>query len=115
MAKRGPKFEFFRKIIGELSENYRSFKSYLESSYRVLSRTMYLYDIIWYYLSYPIRYLLRHKVERYKIELEQIRWRQQHIKPKARRRGMTETVANFIVMDMYLSIKYERFIKRWSL
>ena len=67
------------------------------------------------YLSYPIRYLLRHKVERYKVELEQIRWRQQHLMAKGRRCGMTETVFNSMIKDVLLSIKYETFIKKWSL
>jgi hypothetical protein len=74
-----------------------------------------LCGVMWRYLFYPIRYLLRHRVERYKVELEQIRWRQQHLKPKARRLGMTETFFSFMIRDMFLSIKYERFIKKWSL
>lgn len=74
-----------------------------------------LCGVMWRYLSYPIRYLLRHKVEKYKNELIQIKWRQEHIKPKARRCGMTQTVFNFMMKDVFLSIKYERFIKRWSL
>jgi len=87
----------------------KKLKTYLKA------RKFAIYIVMWRYLSYPIRYLLRHRVERYKVELEQIRWRQQHLKPKARRFGMTETVFSFMIRDMFLSIKYERFIKKWSL
>lgn len=74
-----------------------------------------IWGVMWYYLSYPIRYRLRYKVERYKNELEKIRWRQQYINPKTRRYGRSESIANMMIHELFLSIKYDRFIKRWSL
>lgn len=67
------------------------------------------------YLRNPIKYLLRHKVEKYRVELGKIRWRKLHLKPKARRSGMTESISLMLLNDIIMSMKYDRYIKRWSL
>ncbi len=70
---------------------------------------------ILYYLSYPIRYVLKHKVDRYKRELEYLRFNQKHIKPKSRRSGMIEYTMDFVTGDIFLASKYENYINKWEI
>lgn len=69
----------------------------------------------WRYLFHPIKYLLRNKVRMYKAELDKIKWRQQNLKLKSRRLGMTMTTMAIVTNDIDLSIKYQRFIDKWDL
>lgn len=71
--------------------------------------------IIWDYILYPIRYLLRHKVYRYRTELKKINSRLFLSNMKARRKGRTTTDSYLFISDMILSIKYKRFINKWEI
>lgn len=66
-------------------------------------------------LLYPIKWLLRSRIKRYKKELDLIIERSLSSGVKARQSGMTTHNANIVVRDFWLRIKYEQFIKRWKL
>jgi len=66
-------------------------------------------------IRYPIKYLLKNKVKKYKIKLDEIEWRQKHLKPKSRRCGMTLTIFLKTLTDIRLKYKYEKFIRKWEL
>lgn len=70
---------------------------------------------LWYYISYPIRLMLKEKVELYKSKLAELQWQQKHIVPKARREGATMRVCYHMEQRRLLAYKYERFINNWQL
>lgn len=62
--------------------------------------------VLWFYLSYPIRWKLKNKIAAYRLEIGN----KSHIKPKARRRGQTS-----IQMMYYMHIaKLVKFVERWT-
>lgn len=70
---------------------------------------------IWYYLTYPIRLLLKDTIEDYKIRLLKIKERQVYSNIKLRRKGMIRKTSFLTYTDVISSIKYKNFIKNWSL
>lgn len=67
-------------------------------------------------LAYPLRYLLRHKVARYKKEIELINHELNEVHPmKFRRAGNTLFNTNNILNRSILLRKYESFVRNWEI
>lgn len=55
------------------------------------------------------------RVERYERELNLITQRNKLSHLKARQIGMSNTNACYVTRDLWLTIKYNQFIKRWKI
>lgn len=66
-------------------------------------------------IKYPIKLLLKKKVDRYRAELVSFKQRQVHIVPKSRRTGMTNTLVKQHISLMGRMIKCRNFINRWEI
>jgi hypothetical protein len=67
------------------------------------------------FFSYPIRYLLRNKVKSYRVLLEEELELQRTTYPKLRQSGASYRIEAMLQRRMLLIMKYDKFIKKWSL
>jgi len=72
-------------------------------------------EIIFDWLRYPIKLLLRKKVSEYKQVLIALRFFYKEMTPKSRRQGNTYKTAYLQMEQMFLQMKYEAFIKKWEI
>jgi hypothetical protein len=68
-------------------------------------------------LAYPIKFVLKNKVKKYKLLLYHLReqYKQPICVSKARRKGFSNSILNMRINDMRLMFKYEKFINKWEL
>lgn len=66
-------------------------------------------------IKYPIKLILKDRVNRYAKELDALLYQRDHFVPKQRRNGMTETVFCMMSHNDVKIREYISFINRWQI